>query len=78
MLQVVKSAELVGYFVSPEVWVKMTVQSVKTSQSYNTLMVLSAVIRGSDRQKLKPFLEEISNVISDSAIRTLADVSRRY
>ena len=74
MLQVVKSAELIGYFVSPEVWVKMTLQSVKTSQSYNTLMVLSAITRGSNGQRLKPYLQDISRVISGPAIRTLADV----
>ena len=63
-----------GYFVSPEVWVKMTLQSVKTSKSFNTLMILGAIIKGSDGHSLKPYLQDISNVISDPAIRTLADV----
>ncbi len=74
-VQMVKSAELIGYFVSPDVWVKMVLESVKTSQSFNTLMILAAVIRGSERGALRPYLEDIVNVISDPAIRTLADVS---
>ena len=55
-------------------WVKMALQSVKTSQSFNTLMILSAIVRGSDGHNLKAYLQDISNVISDPAIRTLADV----
>ena len=52
----------------------MALQSVKTSQSFNTLMILSAIVRGSDGNNLKPYLQDISNVVSDPAIRTLADV----
>ena len=52
----------------------MALQSVKTSQSFNTLMILSAIVRGSDGHNLKPYLQDISNVVSDPAIRTLADV----
>ena len=37
-------------------------------------MVLSAIIRGSKIQNLKPYLQDISNVLSDPTIRTLADV----
>ncbi len=71
----VKSAELLGYFVAPDIWVKMTLESVKLSQSFNTLMILSAVIRGSDPKKLPPFVQDVIAIISDATIRALADVS---
>ena len=53
----------------------MTLESVKLSQSFNTLMILSAVIRGSDPKKLPPFVQDVIAIISDATIRALADVS---
>ena len=70
-LQVVKSAELVGYFVQPVVWVTMVTGTVKATQSYASLQVLAAIIRGSERQALQPHLVTICNtIVIDEVCRT--------
>ncbi|XP_062607964.1 dynein axonemal assembly factor 5-like [Saccostrea cucullata] len=63
-----KAAELVGYFVSPEVWCKMILANVKSMQSFNPLMILAAVIRGSERSTLNPYLPKIITALNDSDI----------
>ncbi|KAJ8319390.1 hypothetical protein KUTeg_004481 [Tegillarca granosa] len=54
-----RSAELIGYFVDPEVWTTMILSHLKSSQSYSAVMVLSCIVRGSQREKLKPYLQKI-------------------
>ena len=73
--QVQKSCELVGYFVSPEVWVAMVVKNIKLSQSAGSLLVLGHVLRGSQRSALHPHLAELCAVLNDPAISRIADVS---
>ncbi|XP_033908011.2 dynein axonemal assembly factor 5-like [Acipenser ruthenus] len=67
--QVVKnclnSAELIGTFVNPEVFLKMILTSLLKSPSPAHLMVLAAVIRGSSGQTLKPHLVAIGDVLSN-------------
>ncbi|ESO87153.1 hypothetical protein LOTGIDRAFT_210534 [Lottia gigantea] len=63
-----RACELIGYFVSPEVWCKIVLNNLKSSQSYGSLMVTAAVIKGSERQSLKPFLPSICETL------TLSDV----
>ncbi|KAL3876674.1 hypothetical protein ACJMK2_034478 [Sinanodonta woodiana] len=59
-----KAAELIGYFVEPEVWCRMIISYLKSSQSYTGLMVLSPVIYGSERTKLRPYLSTICDTIT--------------
>ncbi|MBN3284444.1 DAAF5 factor, partial [Polyodon spathula] len=67
--QVVKnclnSAELIGTFVNPEVFLKMILTSLLKSPSPAHLMVLAAVIRGSSEETLKPHLVAIGDVLSN-------------
>ncbi|KAK1164736.1 dynein assembly factor 5, axonemal-like [Acipenser oxyrinchus oxyrinchus] len=67
--QVVKnclnSAELIGTFVNPEVFLKMILTSLLKSPSPAHLMVLAAVIRGSSGQTLKPHLVAIGDMLSN-------------
>ncbi|XP_041085870.1 dynein assembly factor 5, axonemal-like [Polyodon spathula] len=67
--QVVKnclnSAELIGTFVNPEVFLKMILTSLLKSPSPAHLMVLAAVIRGSSGETLKPHLVAIGDVLSN-------------
>ena len=52
----------------------MVLQFVKSSQSANVLSVLSAIISGSDKHLLKPYLKDILSVFTDADVRCLADV----
>ncbi len=52
----------------------MVLQAVKSSQSSNVLSVLSAIISGSDKHLLKPYLKDILSVFIDTDVRCLADV----
>lgn len=76
--QVLKSAELVGYFVSADVWSKMVLNNVKMSQSSASLSVVAAVIRGSEPTQLSRHLTEITVVIADPSISHIADVCFAY
>ncbi|XP_064635749.1 dynein axonemal assembly factor 5-like [Lineus longissimus] len=64
VMNTVKAAELVGYFVEPEVWCKLVLPAVKTHQNYNTLMVLAAIIKGCQKAKIQPFIQVIAATIS--------------
>lgn len=76
--QVLKSAELVGYFVSADVWSKMVLDNVKMSQSSASLSVVAAVIRGSESTQLSRHLTDITVVIVDPSICHIADVRSLY
>lgn len=68
-----RCSEVVGYYVSVEVWSSMIVPAVKTSagcyisqrstvpvgpvQCTSCLMVLTACVRGAKRDKLQPYLK---------------------
>ena len=75
-LQVKKSAELIGYFVSAEVWCKMLLKQVQLTQSAGSLLVLSCVLRGSERSQVKPYLHDICKTLTDPMVYRVADVSR--
>lgn len=60
-----RSAELIGYFVHPEIWCKMVLVVVKDTQSAGSLMVLAAIIRGAQRAQIKPYLLDISQTIAN-------------
>ena len=78
ILQVMKSAELIGYFVVPEVWCKLVLQNIKLSQSPGSLSILAAIIRGTHRDQLRPFLADIASIISDPGICRVAEVRSVY
>ena len=77
ILQMVKSAELIGYFVPPDIWCKMVLQAVKTTQSMGSLMVLSAILRGTERSQLKLHLVDVTSVLVDPSVCQLGEVSVR-
>ncbi|EDO43349.1 predicted protein [Nematostella vectensis] len=67
---VIKSAELAGSFVEPAVFCKLILPHLKSTASVSTaglmscLMVLAALVRGSDPQLLQPQLQVICEGIS--------------
>ncbi|XP_068100704.1 dynein axonemal assembly factor 5 isoform X2 [Hyperolius riggenbachi] len=60
----IKAAELIGAFVSPEVFLKLNLPALQRSLLASHLMVLAAFIRGSSRELLKPYLLHIADVLS--------------
>ncbi|XP_078521034.1 dynein axonemal assembly factor 5 [Lissotriton helveticus] len=64
----VKSAELIGAFVNPEVFLRLIMSALQKSPMPSHLMVLAAVIRGSSGQMIKPHLINIANVLSKPEI----------
>ncbi|XP_060561943.1 dynein axonemal assembly factor 5-like [Ruditapes philippinarum] len=59
-----RSAELIGYFVEVEVWSKLILKSVKSSQHFTSMMVLSSVIHGTARDDLKPYIQTILDTLT--------------
>ena len=73
-MKVLKCAELVGWFVSADIWCKMVLEHVRTSQSAASLAILAAVVRGSESSQLSPHLVDISAVIAHPGICHIAEV----
>lgn len=61
---VVRSAELLGYFLEPPVWCKLVLQAVRTSQAAGPLMVLAAIVRGSQRELLREHLPDMAATLA--------------
>ncbi|XP_053551100.1 dynein axonemal assembly factor 5 [Bombina bombina] len=68
VLNSMKSAELIGTFVNPEVFLKLILPSLKKCPLASHLMILAAVIRGSTKEMLQPYLHRITSVISQAEI----------
>ncbi|MEE6498266.1 hypothetical protein FKM82_003023 [Ascaphus truei] len=64
----VKSAELIGTFVNTEVFLKLILSSLHKAPSASHLMILVACVRGSSGEMLKPHLNRIAIVISQTEI----------
>ncbi|KAM8960244.1 dynein axonemal assembly factor 5 [Pelodytes ibericus] len=64
----VQSAELIGKFVNPEVFLKLILPALQKSPLASHLMILAAFVRGSSRERLKPYLHRITSVISQTEI----------
>ncbi|XP_069839943.1 dynein axonemal assembly factor 5 [Dendropsophus ebraccatus] len=64
----IKSAELIGTFVNPEVFLKLILPALEKSPLSSHLTVLAAFIRGSSCDVLRPHLHRIANVISKTEI----------
>lgn len=63
-----RSAELIGTFVSPEVFLKLILAMLKKSPSSSSLLILAAVIRGCPREALQPHLKVISMELTQNHI----------
>lgn len=62
--QCTRSAELIGAFVSPEVFLKLVLSMLKKSPSPSSLLVLASVIRGCSREALQPHLKVIATELA--------------
>ena len=63
--QVLKSAELVGFFVNPEVYCRLVLPALLSASSPGVLMTFAAIIRGTPKETLQPYLEEICNTLAN-------------
>ncbi|XP_037362644.1 dynein axonemal assembly factor 5 [Talpa occidentalis] len=63
-----RSAEFIGTFVSPEVFLKLILSMLKKSPSSSSLLVLAAVIRGCPREALQPHLKVIAMELTQTHI----------
>lgn len=64
LAQCTRSAELVGVFVSPEVFLKLLVSMLKKSPSPSGLLVLASVLRGCPREALQPHVKVIAKELA--------------
>ncbi|KAB0403439.1 hypothetical protein E2I00_001888 [Balaenoptera physalus] len=55
-----RSAELIGTFVSPEVFLKLILSTLRKSPSPSGLLVLASLIRGCPREALRPHVKVIA------------------
>ncbi|XP_072168625.1 dynein axonemal assembly factor 5-like [Diadema setosum] len=63
--RVQKSAELVGFFVGPEVYCKLILPTVQAAQGPGVLMTFASILRGTKRVLLKKYLPEICKVLCE-------------
>ncbi|NXT01149.1 DAAF5 factor, partial [Jacana jacana] len=64
----VRAAELMGTFVSPKVWLRLITSAIEKTPKASSIMVLSAVIRGSPREILQPHLTHLGNTLSQAGV----------
>ncbi|XP_047389547.1 dynein axonemal assembly factor 5 [Sciurus carolinensis] len=63
-----RSAELIGTFVSPEVFLKLILSMLKKAPSSASLLVLSSVIRGCPCDALQPHLKVIATELTQAHV----------
>ncbi|XP_066198253.1 dynein axonemal assembly factor 5 [Saccopteryx leptura] len=64
-----RSAELIGTFVSPEVFLKLIWPMLKKSPCASGLLVLASLVRGCPREALQPHLKAIATELAGPRIR---------
>lgn len=67
-LQCTRSAELIGAFVSPDVFLRLIWSMLKKSPSPAGLLVLAAIIRGCPREALQPHVKAIATELAQAPI----------
>ncbi|XP_032115799.1 dynein assembly factor 5, axonemal isoform X2 [Sapajus apella] len=63
-----RSAELIGTFVNPEVFLKLILPMLKKGPSASSLLVLASTIRGCPREALQPHLTAIATELAQAHI----------
>jgi hypothetical protein len=60
-LQIENAAELIGYFVPPDIYCKLVLPTMEDSANARQLRVFAAILKGSDRASLQGKLTDIGN-----------------
>ncbi|KOC66732.1 HEAT repeat-containing protein 2 [Habropoda laboriosa] len=63
-----KAAEYLGYFVPPQTYCRLIIPTLEETPSTGHLKVFSAILKGSERCKLLPLLEDIGKFIQQPHI----------
>ncbi|XP_007941344.1 dynein axonemal assembly factor 5 [Orycteropus afer afer] len=63
-----RSAQLVGTFVSPEVFLKLILSPLKKSPSASSLLVLAAVLQGCPPEALQPHLKTVATELAQAHV----------
>ncbi|XP_033630139.1 dynein assembly factor 5, axonemal-like [Asterias rubens] len=66
--QILLSAEIVGFFVDPEIYWKLVNPTVRSAQSPGVLMTLAGLIRGSKPETLQPQLMSVCQALVDPEV----------
>lgn len=66
--QCISCAELIGAFVSPEVFLKLILTTLRKSPSAPGLLVLASVVRGCPREALRPHVKVIATELAQAHI----------
>lgn len=66
--QAARSAELIGAFVSPDVFLKLLLSVLRKSASPSGLLVLASVLRGCPREALQPHVKGIATALAQPHI----------
>ena len=69
---IARSSELVGFFVNPESWCQILLPIIKSAQSHAGLFILANIVRGSQPDILKHYVDQIIETVSND------DVCRSY
>ncbi|KAH9491870.1 Dynein assembly factor 5, axonemal [Bulinus truncatus] len=69
-----RSAELVGYFVHPDIWKKMVLNGLRLSPSSGVIMTLAGIVRGSSHDLLLPHQEDIINALLSPDVYQTVDI----
>ncbi|KAM9583630.1 dynein axonemal assembly factor 5 [Trichechus inunguis] len=72
-----KSAEFIGTFVNPEVFLKLILSPLKKSPSASSLLVLASVLRGCPREALQPHLKAVATELAQAHV-CQASENKRY
>lgn len=67
--QCTRSAELIGAFVSPDVFLRLIWPMLKKSPSPAGLLVLAAIIRGCPREALQPHVKAVATELAHAHVR---------
>lgn len=67
--QCTRSAELIGAFVSPDVFLRLIWPMLKKSPSPTGLLVLAAIIRGCPREALQPHVKAVATELAHAHVR---------
>ncbi|KAF6025020.1 HEATR2 [Bugula neritina] len=65
-----KTCELLGYFISPDVWVPVVTSTIKKYQHFGSILALANLIKGSEECKLRDFLPSICSLMSSADVCT--------
>ncbi|XP_067671064.1 dynein axonemal assembly factor 5-like [Haliotis asinina] len=63
-----RSAELIGYFVKPEIWTKLVIANVKATQCAGSLMVLASVTQGTLKSDLDAYMKPVADSLASPDI----------